>query len=193
MLGYLDYKTDARWQVFRETLPFALDTQHHRAWLTDADYPRLSNGQEVDKSAYERISWAKEGVQLVIDRPLGRGFSRTAFGAGLQAKYGSGEGAHSHSGLLDLTIGAGIPGALLWLAFLGSLVRVGWTRFRTSDNTLNNGYGLLLQFIVLDYGLRSLIDSNIRDHMLQQFMLLGGVVLSLTLQSSPPRSGGQTT
>lgn len=177
--GYLGYKADPRWQSLHESIHVALDTQQHKAWLGMRKYPlpTLANGQEVEASAYLRAAWMKEGVILALEHPLGLGFGRNAFGHGIKEKYGEG-GGHSHSGLLDMAIGAGIPGALLWVAFLLSLLYLAArTYFRQK-----NQYALILFFLVAGYFARMLVDSIIRDHMLEQFMFLVGLFALLMLK-----------
>lgn len=165
-----------------DTIAIAWDTEHYKAWLDHPlhDWPTLPDGEPVDDSLYCRIAWFKEGLLLVRDHPLGIGFGRNAFGHGLKAKYGQGTG-HSHSGLLDMAIGLGIPGALLWLGFLASLATVAWRRARAGANYA----AVLLLLLLLDYGVRMLLDSVIRDHMLQQFMLLAA--LAAVLMTEPEK------
>lgn len=165
------YKSDLRWQNMLETMPIAWDTQTHQAWRKVAPYPELASGQLVDKSNYERIAWAKEGAILIQDHPLGTGYNRNAFGDGIDRKYemnGVYRGGHSHSGLVDFGIANGLPGLLLWLAFLGVLFAAGWAAFVRGQIAP----GLALMFIVSGFLSRSIVDSNLRDHVLQQFMLL---------------------
>jgi O-antigen ligase len=153
------------------TVSIAWDTEHYKAWQNDGrdGWPMLPTGETVDTSAYLRIAWLKEGLLLFQAHPCGIGFGRNAFGHGLKAKYGAG-GGHSHSGLLDLAIGTGVPGTLLWLGFFVSLMRLAWKRSRTAHNHA----AILLMLLLLDFGARMFMDSIIRDHMLQQFMLLVG-------------------
>lgn len=172
LFAYLSTASDSRWQDLQQTIPIALDTRTHKAWLDPAKYPlpSLPSGEPVSESNYIRIAWLKEGSLLVLEHPLGVGFGRDAFEIGLRQKYGEGRG-HSHSGILDLAIGAGIPGALLWLGCLGGLFYAGWRRFAVSGNYPS----LLLMFLIADFGSRMFIDSIIRDHMLQQFLFLVGL------------------
>lgn len=171
---YLGVVSDSRWRSFQETIPIALDTRTHKAWLDMEKYPlpRLSNGRPVQESNYLRIAWLKEGSLLVLENPLGVGFGREAFEVGLRQKYGEGRG-YSHSGILDLAIGAGIPGAVLWLGLLGVLFHAAWRRSATAPG---NYHSPLLMFLITDFGSRMFIDSIIRDHMLQQFLFLVGLV-----------------
>ena len=167
-----------------DTVPIAWDTEHYKAWqqADPGSLPELPSGETVDLSVYLRIAWLKEGLLLVRDHPLGIGFDRNAFGHGLKAKYGRGVG-HSHSGLLDMAIGLGIPGALLWLGFFASLAAIAWRRHRASGNYA----AILLLLLLVDYGVRMVLDSVIRDHMLQQFMFLAGLAAVLTVAGVPEK------
>ncbi len=174
-------KADIRWQNFAQTVPIAWDTQTHRAWLNQDKYPypQLADGRIVDISAYERIAWFKEGALLLKEHPLGFGYSRTAFSDGLAAKY-PGEvllGKHSHSGLLDFALGTGIPGLLLWFALIACFVAIGWRGFFRYHHPA----GLALLFVVMGFFGRSLIDSNLRDHMLEQSLFLCCLLVAFSL------------
>jgi O-antigen ligase len=153
------------------TVSIGWDTENSKAWQNDGrdGWPKLPSGETVDSSAYLRIAWLKEGLILFKEHPYGIGFGRNAFGHGLKAKYGKG-GGHSHSGLLDFAIGTGVPGTLLWLGFFVSLMRLAWKRSRAAHSPV----AILLMLLLLDFGARVFLDSVIRDHMLQQFMLLVG-------------------
>lgn len=171
-------KTGSSWARTFASISIAWDTTRHREWLDpDKPLPKLPDGSPVGRSAYLRIAWFKEGAILVGEHPLGVGYGRNVFGHQIRAKYGVPFSYHSHSSALDLTIGTGIPGVLLWFGFLGTLVVIGWRRFQRG----RGGYELALILIVVDFSARSLIDSNVRDHMLQQFMFLVGLFYSLAL------------
>jgi len=167
--AYLSYKTDERWQTFIDTIPLAMDTETNRQWinLVRQHELRLPDGRPVDWSNYMRMARIKAGVDLTIENPLGVGFGRNAFGHAVMKKYGE-SSSHSHSGLIDLAVGTGVPGTLLWLGFLASLMTLAWRSFRkTSDYC-----ALALLFLVTGYGIRMVLDSIIRDHMLQMFLFL---------------------
>ncbi len=178
--AHFAYRYDSRWQTFAETIPLALKTQQERSWMHDGQYPRLPDGRDIDASAYLRIAMMKEGLRLVLDHPLGWGYGRQAFYHAIQNKYGAsnytGPG-HSHSGMLDLAIGIGLPGVGLWLLFLALTVRSAWRQASQKRNPT----GLLICLLVLGFFSRSLIDSNLRDHMLEEFLLLLGIYMTLAL------------
>lgn len=167
-----------------DTIAIAWDTEHYKAWQDNGPHgwPTLPDGTPVDDSVYLRIAWFKEGLLLVRDHPLGIGFGRNAFGHGLTAKYGKGTG-HSHSGLLDMAIGLGIPGVLLWLGFFASLAVLAWRYGRARANYA----AILLLLLLTDYGVRMVLDSVIRDHMLQQFLFLAGLAAVMTTAPGPEK------
>ena len=187
--GQVLYKSDARWQSFAETVSIAVDTTTHQAWrLRGTPYPTLQNGNTVDVSAYERFAWGAEGLKLIADNPMGTGYNRNAFGDGIDRKYqmnGVYRGGHAHSGLIDFAIANGVPGLILWLTFLGALFYTGWVAFMGGQVTP----ALALMFIVSGFFSRSIVDSNIRDHMLQQFMFLA-MFFAVALNTTRAISGG---
>lgn len=167
-VGYVSFATDARWQTFWQTIPVALDTQHHTAWLDlDSPLPVLPSGELVNRSNYMRIARLKGGAELALEHPLGVGYGRNAFGHIVKQKYGV-SASHSHSGLIDMALGVGVPGALLWCAFLLS---VGVVAARRCARLYDLPSTLLL-FVVTGYGVRMVFDSVVRDHMLQMFLFL---------------------
>lgn len=176
---YKSIKSDPRWQTLLETIPVALDTQNNRAWinLDKYDLPKLKSGEVVQQSNYERVAWFKEGVILVWENPLGVGFDRSAYGRALKIKYKEKATSHSHSGIVDFAVGTGIPGLVLWLAFILYLLGISLRTFVRHKNY----FALLLFFTVFNFSLRMVVDSTIRDHMLQQFMFLTGVFFTLML------------
>lgn len=176
--------------VVLDTLPVALDTTTNKAWLNSQRYPLpvLPNGAPVDESAYLRIAWFKEAIKMLFEDPLGRGFGRNAFGHGLMEKYGEGKG-HSHSGLLDFAIGVGVPGTVLWLGFLVSLVAIA----RRELDGERAGYAVALLLLVVDFGARMVVDGIIRDHMLQMFLFLVALFAGLTVYRKPGQTGTVAT
>jgi hypothetical protein len=176
-LGWFAYKSDPRWKSLLQTVPVAWDTQGHQEWI-HRKYPLLDDGTVADGSNYERIAWAKEALLQIAREPIGIGYNRNAFGVALKKIHPDlVETTHSHSGILDFTIANGIPGLIIFLALL-------WVCFQQGLLAFFNNYspqGLLLAFIVSGFFGRSLVDSNIRDHMLEQFMFLLCIMLVFSL------------
>lgn len=184
--GFLNYKSDGRWNVALETIPIAWDTDKHKAWLNDQKYPfpTLADGRPVDTSTYLRVAWIKEGMKTVLEHPLGVGFGRNAFGHARLQKYGESGRGHSHSGIIDLAIGVGIPGALLWTAFLASLLLFAYRGLVLSQHY----HALLLFFLTATFSFRMLVDSVVRDHVLQMFMFLVGLSAATIALGSPTKN-----
>jgi len=172
---------DKRWSTFIETIPIALNTQTNRAWLdrNKYPYPMLADGETVSPSNYERVAWAYEGLKLIYENPLGIGYGRNAFRHGIEAKYHLQNIpiGHSHSGIIDLGIGVGIPGVIIWLAFGLFLIYLSYTYFIKYTNF----YALILFFNTTGFYGRFLVDGTMRDHMFQTFMMIIGITLVLML------------
>lgn len=180
--GNLSYRADPRWHTFMESTRIALDTRQHKAWLDPKQaLPRMASGQAVDESAYMRMAWFKEGALAIRDYPLGVGFGRNAYGHAMQRKYGI-KGGHSHSSLVDFTLSGGIPGTLLWLALAVSLLRLGWRAYTQTGNAA----GIALSLLIIGTLLRMVVDSNLRDHGLEQTMFLFALLAGLSVEKSQP-------
>lgn len=183
-LGWFAYKSDPRWASLLETVPIAWDTQGHQEWI-HRQYPLLADGSPVSGSNYERIAWAKEALLQIAREPIGVGYNRSAFGVALKKIHPDlVETAHSHSGILDFTIANGIPGLIIFIAFLWVCFQQGLLTFFKNHSP----QGLLLAFIVTGFFGRSLVDSNIRDHMLEQFMFLLCMMLVFSLERDSSES-----
>jgi hypothetical protein len=162
-----------------QDIPIALDTTTHKAWLDQRKYalPKRLDGTEVSHSNYMRIAWAKEGIILVSENPLGVGYGRDAFGRALRPKGGGDMNGSSHSGWLDLAIGVGVPGIVLWCMFLISVAHIGLRRYR-SDGSV---YGLALLLVTIGFSIRMLVDPVNYDHVFQQFMFVTGLLTMWSL------------
>lgn len=162
-------RTDPRWAHTVETV--------QRAWQSDTRAVVLGDPRALtggDPSAFLRLAMLKEGAKIVAHYPWGIGFDRNAFGHGLRLVYGEGSG-HSHSSLLDIAIGTGIPGVLLLVGFFAALIHAGWQAERRNPD----GFGLLLLLLATATLARSALDSCLRDHMLQESFFLFGVLVAL--------------
>lgn len=174
-LAWFNYQNDTRWKYFGETASLAWSGKSD-VWRNPngATYPKLPSGEPVEASAYMRIAWIKAGLSLIVDYPLGVGYGRNAFGHALRKTAPSTLG-HAHSGLIDWTVGTGVPGLVLWLSFLGWLGWLGVRRYFSGRDPA----GLILVFVVGGYLGRMFLDSVNRDHMLIVFFLTLAVLVTL--------------
>jgi len=180
-LAISSYKTDQRWQRLGETAELAWQIERHDTWLhpDEAGYPKTTAGNEVERSAYQRVSWIRAGLDLIATYPLGVGYGRNAFGHALRQTQDTRLG-HAHSGVIDWTIGVGIPGLLLWLGFLGWMAWHGIRRYFQRNDVL----GLVTVFLTGGFFGRMLLDSINRDHMLILFFMISAILLCLPEEPS---------
>ena len=176
-LWAVNSRSDTDWKKLADTVEVALDTEGHIEWRNPSESQALvlADGRTADMSLYLRLAWAKEGLLLVLERPLGTGVGKDQFGAGVSRKYQIEYANHSHSGLLDVAISIGIPGAVLWLGFVITTGLIGLRQYRATQDP----FALAVFFVTLDFGARMIIDSIVRDHMLQQFFFVIGVLSAM--------------
>ncbi|SCK15099.1 O-antigen ligase [Vogesella sp. LIG4] len=168
------YHKDTRNLIFIGSADMGWHYQTSKGWLRVEDYPKMASGQMVDPSAYERVAWISRGLDLIRDNPLGYGYGRNAFTRSLTHIGVENKVGHSHSGFIDLGVGLGIPGILLWLLFCLSLMFTGLRRFVREQNTT----GLVLALVVGGFVGRMLIESIQRDHLLHLFLFIVGALLA---------------
>lgn len=175
-LGWGNFQLDPRWERFEETALLAWQSGKSDVWLhpDGAVMPSLQSGESVEPSAYFRIAWIRAGLDLIAEHPWGVGYGRNAFGHALRETTETRLG-HAHSGLVDWTIGVGVPGLILWLGFLSWLVWLGIRRYFVHRDPA----GLILTFVVGGFFGRMLLDSINRDHMLMVFFLILAMLVAL--------------
>jgi len=171
-------KNDGRWTTLFQTIPIALNTTKNKAWMGKAPLPKLPNGKTVDASNYLRVAWFYEGSKIILENPWGIGFGRNAFGHAIQKKYNlKKQIGHSHSGLIDLGIGIGFLGVLIWFGFGLYILSISYKYL-----ILYNSYFAIIVFLnVTGFFSRFMVDSNMRDHMFQTFLIILGFSLILML------------
>ena len=174
-------QNDARWSSLIETIPIALDTENNSYWMGDnTKIPSLANGEIVKPSNYMRIAWASKAVEYISNDIFGIGYGKNIFGHAIE-KYEeapeSVRGSHSHSAIIDFTIGVGLLGLVIWLSFIIKIILSSAKLFINSGNY----FALLSVFLTSGFMLRSIVDSNMRDHMFKQFFLILGIALTLSI------------
>ncbi len=183
----VDLVADPRWASLWATVPVALNTAHHLAWLNAQRFPlpHLPDGQVVSASNYLRIAWIKEGLEQILAHPLGVGYGRAAFGHALRLRFGPlSNDIGLNNSLLTIAIGAGIPGAILWLDMFAF---VGWF----SVLRLSGAYAFEARFlflVVLAFGVRMAVDNDMQNYTLEQFLYFVGLLMPLAAAKIVERS-----
>lgn len=168
-------KSEPRWERFTATVPVAWDIDSNLAWVNTEKYPvpLARDGQPVDNPTYERIAFARAALRFAMEYPFGTKVSREAFKDLVTIEYAPTVVGHPHNSYLDLWISVGLPGVALWVTFLGAMIWSGYGYFQLSKDPA----GIALVLVVVAFALRSLLDSIVRDHIIQEFMLTCGLLL----------------
>jgi hypothetical protein len=179
-----NYRGHSRWETVVETATMAWDIDNHRYWRgVGGALPRLGDGREIEESTYSRVAWFHVGLRLIKEHPFGIGYGRNAFAHALLRTETVRIG-HAHSGWIDLGVGGGWPTLVLWASFLAALTWRGWKQFFDAGCAS----GLALVFVATGFAVRMLVDSVNKDHMLQIFLFLVGILLVLTSRSFEAKS-----
>lgn len=182
-LGILDLAADPRWKTLWATVPIALNTSGHLYWLnmTRFPIPRLPSGQTVSQSNYLRIAWIKEGLEAIARNPWGVGYGRSAFAHAIKAKFGAISRVNGpNDSLLDIAVGSGVVGVSLWLGWFFSLGRMMVGHINGSADSGAFAARFLL-LIVLSFGVRMAVDSDMQNYTLEQFCFTIGLLAPLAI------------
>ena len=165
------YKTDPRWSEIGKSIDLAFNTEYD--WNIEPKDATIEpiKGQIVNTSNYLRFEKYQTSIYTIAEKPFGVGYGRNAFGHGIKDKYDKATGLNSDSSFLDLFIGTGVIGGILWLCFYGSLFYFAFTSFK-NGKTFASGFLLLL---LVTFGTRAIIDTIFRDHLMQQFLFMVGL------------------
>ena len=94
--------------------------------------------------------------------------------------------AHAHNAWIDSALAIGVPGAILLLMIMLRYAKLGWSAAATP--TFGSPYGLALFASACLWIARGILDSTLRDQMLEMqafvLALLLGIVISKKLQSA---------
>ena len=121
-------QTNDSWRTFSADAKIARETQTYQQWKYNGEkgYPNNELGTMVSVTNYERMAWAKEGIKLAIQNPLGFGLIERSFGHLAKINWPDSKLHQSHSGWIDLALGLGAPGiALILISLLILLYQLG--------------------------------------------------------------------
>ncbi len=172
---FLFYRSDTRWAELSETLDLVMKEKEPArilAFSSGYDFPSLSSKKQVNISNFIRFTKYRVALGVVRDHPLGIGFGRNAFGHYLRDRYQNGVGLNSDSSLLDMAVGAGVPGAALFGALIFSILAMSFRSFTRSRDY----YALVLYLMVICFASRMVFDSVLRDHLLEIFLFVTGML-----------------
>jgi len=130
-----------------------------------------------------RMMAARSGLVLTLQNPMGINQSKQAYQQAI-ASYCGGDPkifiAHAHNAWIDTALAIGIPGAILLLLVLINYAKIGYLAFLKYPATAP--YGMALFASAWMWILRGLLDSTMRDQMLEMqafiFAALMGIILA---------------
>jgi len=170
--------TDPRWGLVGDTVEITLKDDNSKRWLDKKAEPLKTLSGDVVSSGYLRMAWFITGIEYISKNPIGIGYGRNAFGHAIEINEGIGDfrGGHSHSSIIDFAIGVGIIGVVAWMFFIFKVFQYAFIEYRISGGY----YSILTILVVFDFFIRSFVDSNMRDHVFQEFMVILGIILTLS-------------
>lgn len=115
--SYKSYESNNSWRNIVADYRVAIDTETYNHWKYNGKkgYPDNELGVKVSATNYERIAWAKVGLILLKENPMGYGLIEQSFGKLAVLKWPDTILTQTHSGWIDLSLGLGVPGVLMLL------------------------------------------------------------------------------
>lgn len=172
-LFFMNLKYDKRWDSILETINITMN-DNSLYWVNKNEYPcpKLSNGECVDLSNYLRLKQFIEGLKLVKDYPLGRGYSRHAYQELIIEIYHDDKESFNfpHSGIINLFIGVGFIGIFLYMGFNMYIV--------LKLINLESSYPKIFTiFFIVSFHTRSFVDMTFMNHNLKLYFFILGIGL----------------
>ena len=110
-------KTSPAWLMLLADAKVAVQIDEVTNWRyqgrLDVGYPLNEYGITVNPSNYERIAWALVGFKIAGENLLGYGLMTLSFDGLTKQKWPNSLLSQTHVGLLDFTLGYGVPGFIL--------------------------------------------------------------------------------
>jgi hypothetical protein len=175
-------ETNPAWSNLVADYKISAQIDQHNNWKDNTSpFPLNDNGTTVDISTYQRVSWARAGLELLKEHPLGYGLINHSFGALAIRKWsdfhkpdGNNRGA-THSGWLDFALGFGVPGLLLvWVPLV-----VSYLRARKRTDFWNTYAVWTIPLIAISY----LTTEVCTGHFIELLFFLTALFSGLTLPS----------
>lgn len=138
---------------------------------------RSTPGKEIDHSNGCRASFFHQGWKLVGEHPAGIGPRKEAFRYILRRDTQDMHITipHSHYGLIEFGLQNGVVGIAGWLILLAGCWYIGWREFRHGKTMV----GLFLLLFTIGFFSRTMVDHNLKDHYLEQYMMLTGLLIGI--------------
>jgi hypothetical protein len=112
------------WAHFFQDIEVGIQIDKFSNWqnINKFGYPNTADGSPVYPNNYERAAWATVGVKTIQSNPLGFGLLEHSLGYLIKKEYPNATVLSSHSAWVDFGLAFGIPGLVLILVALLSLI-----------------------------------------------------------------------
>jgi len=145
--------------------------------------------KSVEDGDGARIMAARSGLNLLSHYPMGINGSKQAYQIAITQLCGKPPAifmSHTHNAWIDTALAIGIPGAMLLLLVLLNYAFYGY-QLNQQQKTINPfAFALLISACV--WILRGVLDSTLRDQMLEMQAFTLAFLLAVALQSQTTRS-----
>ena len=146
--------------------------------------PQIEDGiNSVKDGDGARIIAARSGLVMALENPMGINGSKQAYQIAI-TKFCQNPPAifisHTHNGWLDTALAIGIPGALLLLLVMWNYATKGFGMIKAGGKI--NSFAIALFISAAVWILRGVLDSTLRDHMLEMQAFTFALLLVLSIQ-----------
>lgn len=176
-------ESNSTWSNLIADYKISVQIDKHANWKDRVSpYPANEFGRTVSWSTYERVAWARAGLELLAEHPLGYGLINHSFGAmaitkwqGFHQPDGNNRGS-THSGWLDFTLGFGFIGLLLvWIPLIASF----WRARKHKDF-----WGRYAVWTIPVIGFTYLTTEVCTGHFIELLFFMTAMFCGLTLKTS---------
>ncbi len=162
--------------------------------INEDKYNKIVNDLNTGDSY--RITTARAGIQLVQEFPMGMSGSKDAYAAAIRTKclVPKIPMDHTHNGWIDTALSIGIPGVLIYAAFMSMFIVFSFNLTKDKNQHVRAWAIALLSLSIL-WALRAIFDSVQRDQMLeiQSFFLPFAMACIIGLKSNSNGHNGPQT
>ena len=170
-------KHNSGWGTLIEDSKIAMQIDKYPNWknIELMGYPATDGGRVVAGNTYERVAWAIVGMQLIPRHALGVGVLNKPFGRILQEQYPGALPSSTHSAWIELTLAFGIPGILL---IVGCLLSLLFGAIKSSPFPFQIGTWSLGLALLMVYALGELSTQHGVEILFYFLAVLSGLLLS---------------
>jgi O-Antigen ligase len=169
-----DAKYEGKLANLKNDFVISLNIEKNKTWSRSNDVagvpdPIDINGRTVNLSTYERTSWLIKGSQLIIEHPLGTGFSWSAFKYYMTKQYPGSTVEKTHSAWLDFALGVGLPGLFLTWSTIFLILK---KAFRQLKSPNHGAHSWIIIFVVIGISLFWVVGEVSEREFIEHFFFV---------------------